>query len=79
MKWLLAILILAVYMLHQDYWFWGNRDLVFGFLPTGMAYHAAYCVLAACLMAILVRYAWPHHLEDIESEIAEADLAEAHA
>ena len=57
---LLTLLVLAVYLLHQDVWLWGSaRPLVFGFLPVGLAYHAGYMVLAAGLMAILVRYAWP--------------------
>ena len=32
-----------VYALHQDFWFWRTaRPLVFGFLPVGLFYHAAY-------------------------------------
>ena len=40
----LAVLITAlVYALHQDVWFWrAARPLVFGFLPIGLFYHAAY-------------------------------------
>jgi hypothetical protein len=61
---LLALAILLVYALHQDVWFWRTaRPLVFGFLPVGLAYHAGYSVAAALLMALLVRTAWPTHLE----------------
>ena len=67
-KFLLFLLIAVVYVLHQDNWNWKNADLVFGFLPVGMAYHAAYSVLAAIMMAILVKCAWPEHLEKTESE-----------
>jgi hypothetical protein len=67
-KWLLASLVLTVYLLHQDFWNWRQADpLVFGFLPVGLAYHAGYSLLAAILMAVLVRFAWPKHLEDVES------------
>jgi hypothetical protein len=60
----LFLIVLAVYALHQDVWFWRSaRPLVFGFLPIGLAYHAAYSVLAAALMALLVRQAWPSALE----------------
>ena len=46
-----ALAIAAVYFLHQDLWFWRSaRPLVFGFLPVGLAYHAAYCLLASLLM-----------------------------
>jgi hypothetical protein len=68
-KRLLFVVILVVYALHQDLWFWRRAmPLVFGFLPVGLAYHAAYCVLAAGLMWALVRLAWPPHLEDQPGE-----------
>jgi hypothetical protein len=64
-KLLLLLLILAVYVTHQDLWNWGKADpLVFGFLPIGLAYHAAYSILAAAMMAVLVAFAWPKHLEE---------------
>ncbi|HVV70630.1 MAG TPA: DUF3311 domain-containing protein [Verrucomicrobiae bacterium] len=64
---LLTVLILAVYVLHQDSWNWKKVDpLVFGFLPIGLAYQAGYSILATILMAVLVRFAWPRHLEDVE-------------
>lgn len=63
-KVLLTVAVLAVYLLHQDVWFWRTaRPLVFGFLPVGIFYHACYCVAASGLLAVLVRYAWPEHLE----------------
>jgi Protein of unknown function (DUF3311) len=66
-KFLLLLLILAVYVAHQDFWNWSKTDpLVFGFLPIGLAYHAAYSILAAALMAVLVAFAWPKHLEEQE-------------
>ena len=64
---LIAVLITVVYLLHQDLWNWNRVDpLIFGFLPIGLAYHAAYSVLAAILMAVLVKLAWPKHLETIQ-------------
>jgi hypothetical protein len=61
---LLAAAVAALYVLHQDLWFWRSaRPLVFGFLPVGLAYHAAYCLAAAALMWALTRFAWPSHLE----------------
>src|SRR5258708_4094125 len=50
-KALLTLAVLVVYILHQDVWFFRTaRPLVFGFVPVGLAYHAAYSVLAALLM-----------------------------
>jgi hypothetical protein len=69
-KLLLCLLVIAVYVLHQDYWNWKNADLVFGILPVGLAYHVGYSILAAIMMAILVKFAWPKHLESTESEVA---------
>jgi hypothetical protein len=63
------LLVLIVYILHQDFWNWKNAEpLVLGFLPIGLAYHAAYSILAAITMALLVKFAWPKHLENIEPE-----------
>ena len=60
----LAIAVAGIYALHQDVWFWrAARPLVFGLLPVGLAYHAAYCVLVALLMWAVIVMAWPSHLE----------------
>jgi hypothetical protein len=64
---LLTILVVGVYVLHQDFWNWSKSEpLVFGFLPIGLAYHAGYSILASITMALLVRFAWPKHLETVE-------------
>jgi hypothetical protein len=54
-----------LYVLHQDFWLWRDaRPLVFGFLPIGLFYHAAFMVATSLLLAALVTRAWPAHLED---------------
>jgi hypothetical protein len=59
-----ALVIALVYALHQDVWLWRSaRPLVFGFLPAGFAYHAAYTVGISLLMWLLVKRNWPSHLE----------------
>lgn len=61
---LLVVATLVVYVLHQDVWFWRSaRPLVFGFLPIGLFYHACFALVCSLLMWLLVRYAWPDHLE----------------
>jgi hypothetical protein len=66
---LLTLWVVMVYLLHQDYWNWKKAEpLVFGFLPVGLAYQAGYSILASITMAILVAFAWPKHLESIESQ-----------
>jgi hypothetical protein len=59
-----ALVIALVYALHQDVWLWRSaRPLVFGFLPIGLAYHAAYTIGISLLMCGLVKYYWPSHLD----------------
>jgi hypothetical protein len=59
-----ALIVLLVYALHQDVWLWREaRPLVFGVLPAGLAYHAAYTLAVPLLMAFLIRRLWPAHLE----------------
>ncbi len=61
--------VVGVYVLHQDFWNWKQSEpLIFGFLPIGLAYHAGYSILASILMALLVKFAWPSHLESAEPE-----------
>lgn len=64
---LTAILaLLALYLLHNDLWWWHSREFVLG-LPIGLVYHIFYCFAAALLFFLLVKFAWPRHLE-IEPE-----------
>ena len=71
---LVALAIAAVYVLHQDFWFWRSaRPLVFGFLPIGLAYHAGYTLSISLLMLYLVRRHWPRHLEDHPGGVAPPD------
>ena len=64
---LLAAAVVALYLLHQDFWFWRRAEpLAFGFLPAGLTYHGVYTLACAFLMWLLVAHAWPRHLEDVE-------------
>ena len=59
-----AALVAVLYLLHQDFWFWRTaRPLVFGVLPIGLFYHAAFTLACSLLLWVLVRRAWPHHLD----------------
>ena len=60
---LLVVAVVALYILHQDIWFWRSSYLVFGFIPIGLFYHAVFAIAAALLMWLLVTYTWPSHLE----------------
>ena len=58
------MLVAALAVLHWDFWFWSDRTLLFGFLPIGLAYHAAFSLAAMTVWALAVRYAWPADLEE---------------
>ena len=59
-----TLILAALYLLHQDFWFWDTaRPLVFGFLPIGLFYHAAYTVATSVVLVVLVRMLWPVQLE----------------
>ncbi|MGH9836272.1 MAG: DUF3311 domain-containing protein [Blastocatellia bacterium] len=62
---LLVVAIIALYLLHQDFWFWrAATPIVFGFLPIGLFYHVCYTLVISVLMWLLVKHAWPSHLEE---------------
>jgi uncharacterized protein DUF3311 len=67
---LLVLAVVALYVLHQDFWFWRTaHPMVFGFVPIGLFYQAAFSVAASLLMWLLVKFAWPGHLErEIEAK-----------
>ncbi|HEY3138807.1 MAG TPA: hypothetical protein VGL29_22485 [Blastocatellia bacterium] len=62
---LLVIIVAALFVLHQDFWFWRSaHPLVFGFIPVGLFYHACYTVVVAIVLWVLVSHAWPSELEE---------------
>lgn len=72
---LLIVAVVVLYFLHQDFWFWRTaRPLIFGFIPIGLFYQGVYSIAAALLMWLLVKYAWPAHLEqEVEQSHARED------
>jgi hypothetical protein len=61
---IIVIVFVALAVLHQDAWNWDKSDLVFGFIPVGLAYHACYSIAAAVFWACVVKFAWPTRLEE---------------
>ena len=74
---LLVVATVVLYLLHQDFWYWRTaHPLVFGFVPIGLFYQACFSVAAALLMWLLVKFAWPTHLEEeIEQQTSREDSA----
>jgi hypothetical protein len=65
-------LLLLLAILHQDFWWWDDRTLVFGFMPVGLAWHAAISLVAGFLWLLAVMFCWPRDLENIERETSGA-------
>lgn len=63
--WTLGLGVLLLFVLHNDFWLWDDFRLLLG-LPVGLLYHWLYTVVVALAMAVLVRLAWPRHLDDEE-------------
>jgi hypothetical protein len=64
-RWTLVLLVITLFALHQDVWFWRQaRPLIFGFMPVGLFSHVCYTMAVSLSLWLLVRYAWPHHLDE---------------
>jgi hypothetical protein len=74
-KKLLVVVVVVLYVLHQDIWFWRTaHPLVFGFVPIGLFYQACFSAAASLVMWMLVKYAWPSHLErEVEQSVSKED------
>ena len=71
-KWVLVLLVVVLYALHQDVWFWRTaQPIAFGFLPIGLTYHVCYTLAVCLVMWLLVQWAWPAQLEAVETSTAE--------
>jgi len=65
-----GVLVAGAYLLHQDFWWWDRaRPLVFGALPIGLFYHAAYTAALPLLMWVLVRLVWPRDADATTSDV----------
>lgn len=64
MKAVVIALILLLAVLHQDFWWWDDRTVLFGFLPIGLAWHAAISLGAALVGWLAVLTVWPPELEE---------------
>ena len=62
-RWMWVVVAVFAF-LHWDFWLWDDRSLWLGFLPAGLAYHAAYSLAAGLLWLLFIRVAWPEHIEE---------------
>lgn len=57
LKWFLYLLLLVLFILHNDFWFWGTSKIVLG-IPVGLLYHILFCLAASVLMFSIVKFVW---------------------
>jgi hypothetical protein len=68
MKYLAALLILGLFVAHQDYWQWNRKELVFGFLPHTIAWHGGLCVMTSLVWVWITATCWPRSLDALDVE-----------
>jgi len=56
-------LVIAVAILHFDFWLWDSTAVVLGFVPVGLGYQAGISIAAAIAWLLVVRLDWPDHVE----------------
>ena len=64
--WPLGILLILL-ILFLNFWMWDNNALILG-LPINLLYHIVMCILTSLSMLVIVRLAWPHHLDAEDEE-----------
>ena len=64
-----AILILALVVVHQDFWNWGVTERSLGGLPQGFVFHVGLSITAAFIWLIVTISAWPKDEWNDEPEI----------
>lgn len=60
-KYLVAVLLILLVILHQDYWQWDDATLVYGFVPWTLVYHVGLSLGAAAVWWLTVRFCWPEN------------------
>ncbi len=63
MKKLTIGLFFLMLVLHQDFWFWQDERLLFGFVPVAVAYHGVFSILCSALGWMAFHHLWPHEAE----------------
>jgi hypothetical protein len=71
MKRLVLVLVLLLFVLHQDFWWWDDIDpLAFGFLPIGLTFHVILSLVTSVVLFMAVKHWWPHDVDVAEHDAA---------
>jgi hypothetical protein len=63
----------VLFFLHQDFWYWNDPTILFGFLPIGLAWHVGFSLACAVLWIAATKYAWPEEIETWAQESVAKD------
>lgn len=66
MRWWPVLLMVALYVVRVDLWWWRDPRLVGG-LPIGLLYHLLFCVAVSISFWLVVRHCWPAELDELEA------------
>ncbi len=69
MKFLIFLWLVVLVILHNDFWNWTDKTLVFGIFPLGLFYHGCYAIVAAITLFAMTRLIWPKHLDEEEKKL----------
>ena len=64
-------LVVLLAIIHQDFWWWDNKTLVFGLMRLGLFYHALFSCMAAGVWAMAIKWAWPSEIEEWAESVDE--------
>lgn len=63
----------VLFVLHQDFWYWNDATLCFGFLPIGLAWHVGFSLACSLFWIAAMKYAWPEEIEAWAAESTERE------
>ena len=62
------LVLVALVLLHHDFWFWNDPTLIGGWMPIGMLYHILLSLVASAFWFVVVKCAWPVAAENVAPE-----------
>lgn len=76
MRTLVFILLIALVVGHQDFWWWDTAEpMVLGFIPIGLAYHCFLSLAAGAVWWLAAIYCWPRGLDAADDPATPASTA----
>ena len=69
MKQVIWILVAALIIAHHDFWNWEDGQILFGFMPIGLAYQVGISIAAALVWAFACAVAWPQGVDEFEDSL----------